>query len=111
MDISESADGGVVTLQLRGRFDAGTADGVKKRLLAGVSGQGVRLVIDFAQVVYISSIGLRVLLEVAKRVAVVKGRLVLCAMVSHVRQVFDLAGFASLIPICATHEEALTRVV
>src|SRR5262249_57701394 len=101
----------VTRVRLKGGFDGGTADAVKKQLLASVSRQPVRLVIDFAEVVYISSVGLRVLLEVAKRVTVVQGKLVLCAMVSHVRQVFDLAGFASLMPLCATHEEALTRVV
>jgi anti-anti-sigma factor len=98
--------GGAI-VALAGRLDGLTSDTVKSRLLDVIQGTALRLVIDFAGVTYISSAGLRVLLEVAKRVAAVKGKLVLCAMGRDVRQVFDLAGFAALMPLCASREEAL----
>lgn len=107
MEITEQPCSSGTLLTLAGRFDAGTSEAIKQRLLACIKGPGVRLALDFSGVVYISSIGLRVLLEVAKKVAAARGKLVLCAMVSHVQQIFDLAGFASLMPLCATREEAL----
>jgi anti-anti-sigma factor len=110
MDITELTSNEVVILSLSGRLDAVTADPVKQRLLAKVGATGPRLVLDFASLTYVSSAGLRVLLEVARRVDAAQGRLALCAMVRHVHQVFELAGFSALIPIYATREEALTAL-
>ena len=110
MEMVETPCAGGLIVALAGRLDGMTADAVKERLLAAVRGMGIGLVVDFAGVSYISSVGLRVLLEVAKRVAAAKGKLILCAMGRHVQQVIDLAGFAALMPICATREEALAML-
>jgi anti-anti-sigma factor len=107
MEITETARDGVLVIQLKGRFDANTSEPVKERLLATVSAQPVRLVVDFTGVEYISSIGLRVLMIVAKRVATTRGKLALCGMAGLVRQVFDLAGFASIVPLFADREGAI----
>jgi anti-anti-sigma factor len=110
MEIIEQTTDGVVVLTLAGRLDALTADGVRERLLAGVGSAAPRLVLDFARLTYVSSAGLRVLLELSRRVTAAEGRLALCALVRQVQQVFDLAGFAALIPIHATREEALAAL-
>jgi anti-anti-sigma factor len=110
MEITETARDGVLVIQLKGRFDANTAEPVKERLLATVRDQAVRLVVDFTGVEYISSIGLRVLMIVAKRVATTRGKFALCGMAGLVRQVFDLAGFASIVPLFADREAAIQSV-
>jgi anti-anti-sigma factor len=109
MDITEQTSNAIVILSLTGRLDAVSADPVKQRLLASV-GAAPCLVLDFAGLTYVSSAGLRVLLELARRVQSAKGKLALCAMVRHVQQVFELAGFAALIPIFATRDEALSAL-
>ena len=110
MEVTETASDGILVIQLTGRFDANTAEPVKERLLASVRDQPVRLVVDFSGVAYISSIGLRVLMMVAKRVATTRGQFALCGMAGLVRQVFDLAGFASIVPLFADRQEAIQSV-
>jgi len=100
----------IVVEQLDGRIDTGTAELVKQRLVDLVADRPIHLVVDFSQVTYISSIGLRALVIAAKRAASVQGKLVLCAIPDPVRPVFELAGLASVIPIYATQEAAMAAL-
>ena len=99
MQITESIDQGVAVLEVSGRIDAATAEQFKQKLLATIGDRPIRLALDFAQVVYVSSIGLRVLVVTAKRIAAVRGKMVFCGLTGPVREVFELAGFASVVPV------------
>jgi len=48
---------------------------------------------------YLSSAGLRVLLSAAKEVRRREGKIVLCALTEFVKEIFEVSGFESLIPI------------
>src|SRR6476660_9298695 len=96
MQISESAENGVILLVPQGRIDGSTAEPFKQKLLATISDSPIRMVIDFAQVDFISSIGLRVLVVTAKRIAAVRGKMAFCNVNGSIREVFDLAGFTAV---------------
>jgi stage II sporulation protein AA (anti-sigma F factor antagonist) len=66
-----------------------------------------RLVIDLAQLDYVSSSGLRVFLLAAKRLQATNGKLTLCGLQDHIQQVFDLAGFSSILSIYGSRDEAI----
>ena len=68
---------------------------------------GCSVVVDFADVEYVSSAGFRVLLIAAKRADASASRLVLSGLSAKVRQLFDLGGFLDLFSIMASREEAL----
>jgi stage II sporulation protein AA (anti-sigma F factor antagonist) len=111
MDVFQSTSAGVLTLTLKGRLDA---DGTDKMagLLAGYIDRGERrVVLDLSQVDYISSVGLRALMLVAKRLAPLDGRLVLCAPQAQIRHLLDVAGFSSMFSIAATRDEAAERML
>ncbi len=107
MQISQHDSEGVAVLGLSGRIDATTSEAFKTRLLAVIGDQSARLVLDFAQVEFISSIGLRVLVVAAKRIAAVRGKLAFCGMAEPVREVFELAGFTSVAPFFAESAAAV----
>jgi anti-anti-sigma factor len=89
MDISEDRKADAVVLALSGKLDATTAKTFEDRIL-GVIGSGTqRLVVDLAQLEYVSSSGLRVFLLAAKRFHSTDRKFVLCSLKEHVRQVFD----------------------
>jgi anti-sigma B factor antagonist len=46
----------------------------------------------------------------AKRLKRDKGKVVLCAMEDYVREVFEIAGFDTFLPIVATMDDAVVRV-
>jgi anti-sigma B factor antagonist len=110
MDISEDRKADAVILALSGKLDATTAKTFEDRILGVINGGTQRLVVDLSQLDYVSSSGLRVFIIAAKRLQTVDGKIVLCSMKDHVRQVFDLAGFSSMLSIYASRDEAMKSI-
>ena len=110
MDISEDRKADAVILALSGKLDATTAKTFEDRILGVINSGTQRLVVDLSQLDYVSSSGLRVLILAAKRLQTVDGKIVLCSMKDHVRQVFDLAGFSSMLSIYASRDEAIKSI-
>ena len=107
MDISEDRKADAVILALSGKLDATTAKTFEDRILGVINLGTQRLVVDLSQLDYVSSSGLRVFILAAKRLQTVGGKIVLCSMKDHVRQVFDLAGFSSMLSIYGSRDEAI----
>lgn len=95
---------------LRGTLDASTVAAVQDRFDQILAGGVCFLVADIAGIDYISSAGLRVLLMAGKRLAGIRGKLVVHSASARVQEVFDLSGFSSLFPLCGSREEAVALV-
>ena len=97
MEIKKKKQSGTLTVTVSGRIDTVTApqfqDGVKPDL-EGVS----NLVIDFADVKYISSAGLRVLLSLQK-IMNKQGAMKLINVNSTINDVFEVTGFSDILTI------------
>jgi anti-anti-sigma factor len=111
MEIAKVETQGVTILGPSGRIDAATAEQFKQQLLATIGDHPSRLVLDFAQVEFISSIGLRVLVVAAKRVTAVHGKLAFCGLAGSVAEVFELAGFKAVAPFFPGREAAVAALV
>lgn len=85
-EIERRPDGDV---KLAGRFDASRIDAAKEVF----SDVHASCAVDFAELTYISSAGLGVLLETQKRLTESGQGLTLVRMSPHVRQIFEYAGF------------------
>lgn len=109
MDIHQDHQGRVLIVAPVGRIDSTTSEALEQALTRALDAGERQLVLDFEGVGYISSVGLRVLLVVAKRLRVNGGTLVLCAMGDAVRQVFDLAGFLPLFTVEPARDPAVAR--
>ena len=107
MECIEERNESVVIVGLQGRMDSSTARIVEEKMLSLIDRGESRLVVDCAQLDYISSAGLRVFLMAAKRLTQTHGKLVLSAMSDDVKQVFDLTGFSSIFQICLSREDAI----
>ncbi len=104
----ETLEGNVAVVTLVGRLDAGAVAATEKHI-QGVLAKGPRLVVlDLAGLSFISSAGLRVLLTTAKLLKAKGGKLALCAVQRYVKEVFDLSGFSTIFPLCATRQDALS---
>jgi anti-anti-sigma factor len=110
MQIQQATRDGVTVLAPAGRIDTTTSPAVEDAVRGAVDAGARALLVDFTEVEYISSAGLRVFLVLAKRMRDLGGRVVLCGMGQPVRQVFQLAGFLPLFTIDPTREAALDRL-
>ena len=102
--INEGNDNTVLALE--GRLDGNASGLLAQQLNETIDSGQPKVIVDFSQLVYISSAGLRVLLMAAKRVTTENGALVLCAMQDHIREVFEISGFLQILSITATQQEA-----
>jgi anti-anti-sigma factor len=110
MDVSETVEGDVTVVSVRGRLDSTTAPGLSARLSRALEEPKRRLLIDFSQLEYISSAGFRVLLVAARHASQTDGAIALSGVAGKVRQLFDLGGFLDLFQICGTRAEGLAAL-
>ena len=68
------------------------------------------LVLDFARVEYISSMGLRVLLMAAKQLRAQKARIAVAALQPVVKEIFDIARFNHVLEVFPTVRAALEQL-
>jgi anti-sigma B factor antagonist len=108
--VSTELAGAIQVVHVAGRVDSTTSGTFDARMDEVATGDGAQVVLDLAQVTYISSAGLRSLLTLSKRVKTLGGGLVLAAVPPRVQDVFDIAGFTGIFAIAPTAAEALTRL-
>ncbi|MFY9705725.1 MAG: STAS domain-containing protein [Desulfobacterales bacterium] len=110
MEIIENEKEGISIFKLNGRLDSNTSPALEKKLVSAIENGTRSMVIDFENLDYISSAGLRIILKTTKDLKRTEGNIVLCAMQDYVREVFEIAGFDTFLPIFSTVDEALTKV-
>jgi anti-anti-sigma factor len=90
-----------------GRMDAVTAPEFENRLLDWINAGETHLIVDFRGLEYISSAGLRSILTIAKNLKVRQGQMALCALQDTVKEVFEISGFSTIIPVSESVESAI----
>ncbi|MCR8657456.1 STAS domain-containing protein [Paenibacillus endoradicis] len=93
-------------IALEGRLDGVTMQQLEQQLVQLLEQGYKHFLFHLERLDYISSAGLRVMLFAIKRTKVIQGSVVLCAMQSNVKDIFDLSGFSSIFTICNSEEEA-----
>lgn len=97
MTINKKQDGSSLSISLTGRLDTTTAPELDNELKSSLDGIE-KLTIDFAELDYISSAGLRVLLS-AQKVMNKQGSMVLRNVKEEVKEVFEVTGFLDILTI------------
>ena len=97
MTIIKKKEGNRLELALEGRLDTMTAPELEAELNAELD-TADSLLLDFTNLDYISSAGLRVLLSAHKRMAD-KGGMVLTGVNEIVKEVFDVTGFSDILTV------------
>lgn len=107
--VAEEQAGNVTILHLAGRLDASNAQTAEESLFAYLEPEA-RLALDFAEVQFVSSAGLRIFLMMAKKIKAQRGALALYALPSGVREVFEISGFSKILTIREARDEALAAL-
>ena len=110
MEITETRHENYSVFKLNGRLDSNTAVGFEEKLFECIEDGNQKLILDFKDLDYISSAGLRVILKATKNLKNADGKLVLCAMQDYVKEVFEISGFDSFLPIVPTIDEAVKTI-
>ncbi len=102
----EPIDGTLVVV-VEGRIDGTNAMDFHSTVSDSLGENSGPLLIDFENLSYISSAGLRVVLSLAKAHRQRAGKFAICSLSGMIAQVFQTSGFDRIISTHATREDAL----
>ncbi|MBI1762984.1 MAG: STAS domain-containing protein [Acidobacteria bacterium] len=107
MNYSYQQRGALREVVLQGQLDTSVPRSFESELLGFIASGERQLVFDFAQVDYLTSSGIRILLHVFKTMTAVNGRIVFHSLNPRVKHVFEIAGLTQVFRIYDTPGEAL----
>jgi anti-sigma B factor antagonist/stage II sporulation protein AA (anti-sigma F factor antagonist) len=99
---------GKALLRLSGKLDAATSPNLEKKIEAAIQ-EGVKFIfLDFSDVDYMSSAGMRLLLSTTKKMKANKGDLILFSIEDEVMEIIKMAGFDRILHVCLDEKEAFS---
>ena len=95
---------------VKGKMDATTAPEFEDKMNELIAQGENCFIIDFSDLTYISSAGLRSVLASAKKLKSTKGKLLFASINGSVKNVFNISGFALIFEIYDSVESALLKL-
>jgi anti-anti-sigma factor len=98
IQVTQEIRGGWCVVEVKGRADAEAADDLEAALRSAVD-QHPKVAADFGTLLYISSAGLRAVLQAARAAQTRSVEFAVCGMSPPVRKVFDMSGMHHVLRI------------
>lgn len=110
MTIEHSEENGVTILVLKGRLETTTVSIFNRTYSEAFGGGARKFVFDCAALTYISSAGLRSILQALKQLNASDGKLAIAAPGRMILEVFEISGFKPLLTICPDRASAIAAL-
>ena len=110
LDIVTKKDKNAMIVSVKGRLDSLSANEFEEELSTLIDDGERAIIIDFSELDYVSSGGLRSIIYNLKKLKEINGKLILCSLKDIVKEVFDISGLSTIIPIYDSRESALTEM-
>ncbi len=111
MDVSSRRYNDVFVATPIGRVDHASSDALQQALApAATDADAAALVLDFASVEYISSVGLRVLMMASKQMRGRGARIAIAGLQPVVREIVDIARFQHVVEVFPSVRDALAAL-
>ena len=104
-------ENGIRLIRLSDRLDIDGTLRIGSRLTEYTNGDDLHIILDLAEVDFLASIGIRMLVTTAKSVNGHGGKVVILNPIQSVREVLELTGITQAIPIFRDLEEAENYLV
>jgi len=98
MEVRKTIEDGILTLSVFGKLSTTTAD-TFGQVVEEAIGETQRLVLDFKEVSYLASSGLRVLISAQKKLELKKGSMTILHVNSDLKEVFEITGLDEMLDI------------
>lgn len=109
VEIEEEQKEQITILRIKGRLDAISSPGAEKRVIESINNGEHQILLDFKDVDYLSSAGMRMLLSTTKRLKVLSGKLVICSVSINVMDVLKMSGFDHVLELAQSEDDALRK--
>ena len=101
-------ENGISLIKLGGKLDIIGTGEIETKFTGYCSGDNVRVIVDLSGVDFLASIGIRLLMLIAKSIATRGGKMVLLNPIPDVHNVLEITGIPAIIPIYSQLESAET---
>ena len=106
MELVSKFVGDVILFTYKGWLDATFSEKVEDQILEMLTPERRKVILNLKGTEYISSGGLRTLLDISKHVNGKQGKFVVCEVQPQVRDIIAMAGFNKFISVMPTEELA-----
>lgn len=110
MAIQAEREGDTLVAKAEGRIDGTNAREFQDDLDSVIEEGDRTVILNFEDLMYISSAGIRVVLMTAKTLQRREARFALCSLSEPVREIFEVSGFDKIIPIHASQADAISAL-
>ena len=110
MAIQAEREGDTLVAKAEGRIDGTNAREFQDDLDSVIEERDRAVILNFEDLMYISSAGIRVVLMTAKTLQRREARFALCSLSEPVREIFEVSGFDKIIPIHASQADAISAL-
>jgi len=93
MEILLKEENGIICIAMKGRLDAESADEADRAIRDILAGDNFSLLFDLSALEYLSSSGLRIILNTTRELKQKQGKMVLCALNIFVKEIFEERDF------------------
>jgi anti-anti-sigma factor len=107
LELGKKKENGVMVVNAKGRVDGVNAHELENCLSEIIEEGTGTIILDLAELKYISSAGLRVILTTVKKLKAQKRELFLSGLKGPVENVFKISGFGAILKIFDTPEQAM----
>jgi anti-anti-sigma factor len=108
VELATDREDRVLFLRVSGRVGGAQAARLEEAILGAVEGADGALILDCSELIYMSSAGLRCILQGARAASSRKVGFALCSLTRMVREVFRVSGFDRIVNIHASRRDALS---
>ncbi len=109
MDVTVEEKGEIIIMRVKGRLDAASSPQLEQRINSIIDGGHFKLVLNFSDVDYLSSAGMRLMLAISKKLRHLEGKVVACSLSDDVMEVIKMAGFNQVIEFYPSEQESLSH--
>jgi anti-anti-sigma factor len=107
LDIEHEGKDGVTVIYFFGKMDTGTSPEAEKYINQLIDDGEINILLNFEELDFISSTGLRVILATGKKLTGSNGKLTMCNPNITVNDVLNMSGFNRMFGVFETENEAL----
>jgi len=111
MRIEDSKIGQAAVVQVAGRIDAAGSTVFEAHCKKLIDKGDTTIILDFSELEYLSSAGLRAVLTIAKKAKPAGGKIIISGLAGGAKEIFDISGFSSMFPMANTLEDAAGMVL
>lgn len=108
MDISTKQGGNYVVISPKGNINGETAPEVESVIMSELESTS-NVVLNMSGVEFMSSAGLRVMLQLSRQIAARDGKAVLVGLGDSIREVMEITGFLSFFEMAEDEADAVSR--